>query len=139
MSVNRWLVASSLVFALVAGVASAAVRDNPTIRFNATDQKIAKAIALRKDDFGIDMKGGFVKPLGEGVVWPGYTRKGLVVTGAAATSFASGGMYVDTNVWMLQTREMARLEGKRMTATPVIEESPQQLRGRPGQCAGLCP
>jgi hypothetical protein len=130
MSVNRWLAASSLVFALVASVASAAVRDNPTIRFNATDQKLAKAMVLRMDDGFAQVnqrqqpawKGGFVKPLGEGVTWPGYTHKGLVVTGAAATSFARGGAYVDTNVWVLQTREMAQLYGRRLTATPVLDE-----------------
>ena len=122
MSVNRWLAASSLVFALVAGVASAAVRDNPTVRINATDQKLAKATVLRKDDLVAGWKGGFVKPLGEAVAWPGYTHKGLVVTGAAATSLEKGGSYVDTNVWVLQTREMAQLDGRRMTATPVLDE-----------------
>jgi hypothetical protein len=116
------LAVSSLVLALAVGIASAAVRDNPTIRFDATDQKIARAIVLRKDDLATGWKGGFVKPVVEGLSWPGYTNRGLVLTGAAATSFESPWGRVDTNVRVLQTRQMAQLDVKRMKAIPVLEE-----------------
>jgi hypothetical protein len=130
MSRIRRLVASSLVLALATGIATAAVPD--TFRLTATDQKIARAVVLRKADLADPAwKGGLVKPVLKSRSVPGDTLPEVVVTGAAASSFESYLGLVDTTVWVLRTTQMVQLDRQRLASVPALESVRSNYKDAP--------
>jgi hypothetical protein len=111
---------------LVVGLAlsAAAWADNYRFRFTAADQAAARAVLLQRADLGTTVmwKGGTKKPdLSAQPTCPTYHPKesDLVVTGAAASDFSTTGLEFDSEVEVLQTAAMVRLDWQR-SDTPAL-------------------
>lgn len=94
-----------------------------TIRFNARDQRLARAAVLRKGDLGrgAAWKGGATKvDFSDDLTCADYRPKvsDLVVTGAAKTDYSGAGLRITSQVEVLQTPRMVRLEWKRTYKHP---------------------
>jgi len=110
------------MLALGAGLAAAALRDNPQLRLTGPDQQLARSILLEKDDLprvSATWKGGIVKPTVEGDSCGGAKNSDLVLTGAASSSFTSANGTIDSDVWVLQTEQMVRLDDQRQPPAAV--------------------
>lgn len=112
----------ALVVAL--GLCVAAWADNYRFRFTAADQKAARSIVLRRADLGTTSvwTGGAKKPdLSAQPTCPNWHPKesDLVVTGAAESDFTTAGAKVDSEVELLQTAQMVRLDWQR-SLTPAF-------------------
>ena len=115
------LVFCGLLVALVVSVAASA--DNYRFGFTAVGQAAARAVVLRRADLGavVSWKGGAKKPdLSAQPTCPNYQPKlsDLVVTGAAESDYSTVGLELDSEVEVLQTAAMVRLDLLRsVTAT----------------------
>ena len=119
------MVAAAGVAALA--LAAAVAADHPTLRFTAADNAAAKAAVLQRADLGTTAtwSGGSTTPQFSGLQCPGYTaeQSDLVVTGAAATTWKSGGPIVvefDTQTSVLRTAHMVALDWQRTVAAPQV-------------------
>ena len=123
MPAGRRIGVWSLAAVVVAlAVSAAAWADNYTYRLNAADQAVARATVLRRGDLGkAPWKGGPVKPDTSAVTCANYHPKlaDLVVTGDAESDFKDGDVLVfDSQVSILQTAQMVRLDWHRSIETP---------------------
>ena len=111
------------VVALI-GAASAPAADGNgmQIRFNAADQAAARAIVLQKIDFqGAGWEGGARQPdLSPPPTCPNYNPKqsDLVLTGAAETAFSQSALTFDSEVEVMKTARMVRLDWQRSMLSP---------------------
>jgi hypothetical protein len=124
---KRVTIASVVTLALAtAGLAVAGDGNKQQIRFNAADQSAARAVVLRKSDLGSasDWKGGARKPdLSAAPSCPNYNPKqsDLVLTGIAETQFSQGTIVFNSQVQVLATPRMVRLDWQRsVLATGVL-------------------
>jgi hypothetical protein len=106
-------------------VALADNRNRQKIRFNAADQAAARAAVLRRSDLGsgADWKGGAKKPdLTKTEPCPNYNPKqsDLVLTGIAETQFTQGILAFDSEVQVLETPRMVRLDWRRSVLAPGV-------------------
>lgn len=110
------LVVLSVTAALAAGPWT------PQLRYTAADQRLARSVVLKRaelPDLGATWTGGFVEPTVEADPCLGAKQSDLVLTGAAETVFESEYAWVDSNVWVLRTAEMVRLDGSRQPSAVV--------------------
>jgi hypothetical protein len=123
---KRVTIASVVTSALAtAGLAFAGDGNKQQIRFNAADQSAARAVVLRKSDLGSasDWKGGARKPdLSAAPSCPNYNPKqsDLVLTGIAETQFSQGTIVFDSEVQVLATPRMVRLDWQRSGSSPTF-------------------
>jgi hypothetical protein len=106
-------------------VALADNRNRQKIRFNAADHAAARAAVLRRSDLGsgADWKGGAKKPdLTKTEPCPNYNPKqsDLVLTGIAETQFTQGILAFDSEVQVLETPRMVRLDWRRSVLAPGV-------------------
>ncbi len=93
------------------------------IKFNAADQAAARATVVRRSDLrpSSGWSGGRVKPdLSPAPTCPNYHPKqsDLVLTGAAESRFQRGAVAIDSEVQVMQTRRMVRLDWQREILAP---------------------
>jgi hypothetical protein len=94
----------------------------PQLRYTAADQRLARSVVLEKadlPDLGGTWKGGFIAPIVEGDPCLGAKQSDLVVTGAAETEFDSDQALINSNVWVLKTKKMVRLDASRQPSFAV--------------------
>jgi hypothetical protein len=111
-------VAKSLLAAGAAlALASAAFAAGPIVRKNAADDAVARAAVVKRADLGGSGWKGSVTPVAkpDPVSCPGFRPKqsDLVVTGAAASEWQNQGTDVSSEVDVLQTAAMVRLDWSR--------------------------
>jgi hypothetical protein len=114
-------VAAALALLSSSSVAAVAARDGPKFRLDAGDQKLARSLVPSKSDMESGWKGGLVK-LGKADIaplpCPGYTESGLVFTGLAESHLDfQGAIIVDTDAFVLETKEMVELDTRRLPPT----------------------
>ena len=112
MVATKSLVASALLALLIA---TPALADDPTLRFNAADQAWARKALLRASDFAAGWHGGPTEPKKpSGPSCPGFNPKAsdLVVTGHANASFENtrAGVQVSIDTQVLSTAEAVRTD-----------------------------
>jgi hypothetical protein len=121
------IVASPVAFAVFVATAVAGAATDPnreTIRLNAADQAAARAVVLKKSDFGVPRiwTGGKTKPdFSANPTCPNYhpNLSRFVVTGAAATEWRGAGLgEVQTQTEVLKTAEMVRKEWRLQIDAP---------------------
>jgi hypothetical protein len=106
---------------LAAGVAA----DHPKLERTAADDAAARAAVVQRADLGTTAtwSGGTTTPQFSGLQCRGYTAKqsDLVVTGAAATTWKSGGLLeFDAQANVLRTAHMVALDWQRTVAAPQV-------------------
>jgi hypothetical protein len=120
----RIAAASLVLVALLASASAlAATAENPQYRPNPADTRAARASTLRLGDLGAGWTGG-LKPAGkpQGLSCASYKAKqsDLVVTGLAEAQFTSSGVNVDSQIQVLKTPEMVRLDFQRTVRPEVV-------------------
>jgi len=122
VSTGGCFAAAAVMLAVCAGLAKAAAGDNPQVRLTQPDQQLARSILLEKGDFPVvsaAWKGGTVKPTLEGDSCGGAKNADLVLTGSASSSYTNAVGTIDSDVWVLQTEQMVRLDDQRQPASAV--------------------
>jgi hypothetical protein len=117
------VVAAAGLAALV--LAASAAADHPTLRLTAADNAAAKAAVVQRADLGTTAtwSGGATTPQFSGLQCANYQAKqsDLVVTGAAATTWKSGGLLeFDTQTNVLETAHMVALDWQRTVVAPQV-------------------
>jgi hypothetical protein len=110
--------------ALVLAVAAAAA-DKPKVHLTAADQAAARAVDIKHSDFGAanGWTGGPTKPdLTSSFPCTTYHPKqsDLVITGAAASSWKNGQLELDSDIQVMQTAAMVRLDWQRTVLAPQV-------------------
>jgi hypothetical protein len=122
--VRRAAVLAAAVSVALAAAATAAA-DRPTVRLTPAGQAAARAVILRRGDFGPapGWSGVSTKPdLASSFPCTTYHPKqsDLVVTGGAANKWKNGLLEVDNEVEVLRTAAMVRLDWQRTVAAPQV-------------------
>jgi len=113
----------AFVFA-TAAAASTSGDGKEQIRLSSADNAAARAVALRKSDFGgvSGWSGGTKKPdlSSSGPRCAKFHPKysDLVLTGVAESEFQNSGVYLDDEVQMLKTAPMVKLDWQRSVLAP---------------------
>lgn len=110
---------------VVSGGAVAANAERVQVRLTAADQALARAAGLQARDLGSapGWRGGQQKPDFSATTCPDYAPRqaDLVVTGAATTSYTyAGAMTVFSDVWVLKTTRMVKLDWQRTVKHPAF-------------------
>jgi hypothetical protein len=108
-----------LAFGLV--LAASALAAPTPFKANPADQAAATAAVAQRRDFGGDWSGGATKPdlsADTGCADWNPKQSDLLVTGAAATSYKAPGMQIDTEVHVLKSSAMVRLDWQRTIVAP---------------------
>lgn len=116
-------IAAVLVALVAAGVALAASPSKEKIRFTKAGQAQAKAEVLHKADVGTGWRGGAKKPdLSSTFPDCNYRPKqsDLVLNGAAETTWQQQLSEIDSEVQVLQTARMVRLDWQRTVLAPQV-------------------
>jgi hypothetical protein len=112
---------AAIASALVLSQAAAAAQ--MPVRINAADQAAARAAVLKSSDLGrvAGWKGGTSKPDFSQSACGGYEpkRSDLLVTGAAASEWThTSGLVFMSEIWVMKTPAMLRLDWQRAVAHP---------------------
>jgi len=113
----------ALVALLASATALAATAENPQYRPNPADTAAARASTLRAADLGSGWTGG-LKPAGtpQGLDCATYKAKqsDLVVTGMGDAEFTNSGVNVESQIQVLKTPAMIRLDFARTVRPEVV-------------------
>jgi hypothetical protein len=113
---------TALVFAFSLVLAATAFAgERIPFKGNAADQAAAKAAVVQRSDLGAGWTGGATKPdLSSDTGCAGWTPKqsDLVMTGAAASTFTAKGLQISSEVNVLQSTKMVRLDWQRTAIDP---------------------
>ena len=118
----------ALPVAVLAGLVSiqAAFADRLPIQYTAADQAAARAVVLKRSDFGASTawKAVPAKPDFSSSACGGYEpkRSDLTVTGASASHWRNASALVSfqTETWVMKTAEMVRVDWQRVVEHPTF-------------------
>ena len=118
-------IAVATVFAAAAASAAVAAARGYTVRLNAADNAAARAATLKRSDFGsaAGWTGGATKPdLTSDLECSTYhpDLSGIVVTGAAASSFRNDMLGFDSQIGVVQTAAMTKRDFELSQAPGVV-------------------